>query len=167
MTQAAQTRPDPPIPGGHPFEQELEGERRGWGQLVALCRRLTPDECERPGYYTDPDWAVRDVIAHIGTWLAKAETQLARIRAGTYEGHEIDVDAVNAQLLEAMRGQPWSVAWVQANSARTRMLQTWYSLRERTDEAAWWIRKAGPEHYDEHLPRLEEWVAELVSARSS
>ena len=24
-----------------------------------------------------------------------------------------------------------------------------------------WLRKAGPDHYAEHLPRLREWVKEL------
>jgi hypothetical protein len=118
-----------------------------------------------PGYYRDPDWSVRDVAGHVGTWLAEAEVQFERMGAGTYEGHDVDVDALNAAFLEAMDGQPWEVAWVQANAGRTRMLQVWYELREPTDEAAWWIRKSGPEHYAEHLPRLRAWVAELIARR--
>jgi hypothetical protein len=31
-----------------------------------------------------------------------------------------------------------------------------------TVEADRWVRKAGPEHYAEHLPRLREWVKELI-----
>jgi hypothetical protein len=27
------------------------------------------------------------------------------------------------------------------------------------------VRKAGPEHVMEHLPRLEEWVDEITAAR--
>jgi hypothetical protein len=45
------------------------------------------------------------------------------------------------------------------------MLDEWYRLREPSDEAAWWVRKAGCDHYDEHLPRLREWVAELIARR--
>jgi enoyl-CoA hydratase len=37
-------------------------------------------------------------------------------------------------------------------------------LSEATPEAVFWIRKSGAEHYDEHLPRLREWVAELRGA---
>ena len=84
---------------------------------------------------------------------------------GTYEGHDIDVDALNATFLEAMAGQPWNVAWLLANAGRTRMLEAWFSLSERTDEAAWWVRKSGAEHYAEHLPRLREWIAELLTRR--
>jgi hypothetical protein len=153
-------------PPDHPYAAEIEAERVGWYDLVALIRSLTPAECLVPGYYRGPDWSVRDVAGHVGTWLAEAEVQFERIGAGTYEGHDVDVDALNAAFLEAMEGQPWEVAWVQANAGRTRMLQVWYELREPTDEAAWWIRKSGPEHYAEHLPRLRAWVAELIARRA-
>lgn len=147
------------------YATEIEAERRDWYELAALVRSLTPDECLVPGYYRDPEWSVRDVAGHLGTWLAEAEVQLEQITAGTYEGHDVDVDALNAAFLAAMRDQPWDVAWTQANAGRTMMLQAWYGLREPTDEAAWWVRKSGPEHYAEHLPRLREWVAELIDQR--
>ena len=151
----------------HPYAEEIEAERRGWYELAELVRSLTPEECLEPGYYRDPDWTVRDVVAHLGTWLAEAETQLERISAGTYEGHDVDIDALNASLLDAMDGQPWEVAWVQANAGRSRMIQEWYALRHPTDEAAWWIRKSGSDHFAEHLDRLREWVAELIALRAA
>jgi hypothetical protein len=149
----------------HPYAEEIEAERLGWYEVASLVRALTPEECLEPGYYRDPDWSVRDVVAHLGTWLAEAEVQFERIRAGTYEGHDVDIDGLNAQFLAAMADQPWQVAWVQANAGRTLMIQDWYALREPTDEAAWWIRKSGSEHYAEHVGRLREWVAELVARR--
>jgi hypothetical protein len=57
--------------------------------------------------------------------------------------------------------------WTQANAGRTRMVQEWYALCEQTDEAAWWARKSGPEHYSEHIGRLREWVDELIGRRSA
>jgi hypothetical protein len=148
------------------YATEIEAERRDWYELAGLVRSLTPAECVVPGYYRDPDWSVRDVAGHLGTWLAEAEVQLERITAGTYEGHEVDIDALNAAFLAAMCDQPWEVAWTQANAGRTMMLQAWYELREPTDEAAWWVRKSGPEHYAEHLPRLRDFVAELIDQRA-
>jgi hypothetical protein len=149
----------------HPYATDLDAERRGWYELLELVRSLTPEECLEPGYQRDPDWTVRDVVAHLGTWLAEAQLQFERMSAGTYEGHEIDVDALNAELLHAMVGQPWDVAWVQANAGRTRMIEEWWLLRDPSDEAAWWIRKAARDHYTEHLGRLREWRDELVARR--
>jgi hypothetical protein len=159
-----------PVPqprADHPHAAEIEAERRGWYEIIGLVRSLSPVECLEPGYQRDPDWTVRDVVAHLGTWLAEAEVQFERMSAGTYEGHDIDVDALNAALLAAMDGQPWEVAWVQANAGRTRMVEEWWLLAQPTEEAAWWIRKTGGDHYAEHLGRLREWVAELIDRRAS
>ena len=149
----------------HPYAAEIAAEREGWYELIELVRRLTPEECLVPGYYEEPAWTVRDVVAHLGTWLAEANAQFERMIGGTYEGHEVDVDALNAAFLEAMDGRPWSDAWVQANAGRSLMLQDW-AFMEPSDEAAWWIRKSGCDHYDEHLGRLREWVAELTARRA-
>jgi len=158
-----------PIAGPHPdrpYAAELEAERLGWYELADLVRSLTPAECLTPGYYREPDWTVRDLVAHLGTWLAEAEVQFERISAGTYEGGEVDVDRLNAAFLAAMADQPWDVAWVQANAGRTRMIEEWYLLSQPTEEAAWWIRKSGGDHYAEHLGRLREWIGELTEWRS-
>ena len=88
---ALPTRPPPPA------QSDL-----GWYAIVALVRTLTPDECLEPGYYRDPDWSVRDLVAHLGTWLAEAQAEFERMSAGTYEAHEVDVDALNARFHAAM-----------------------------------------------------------------
>jgi hypothetical protein len=41
------------------------------------------------------------------------------------------------------------------------MLRAWRSLPESSSEADRWIGKSGPEHYAEHIPRLQEWVQEV------
>jgi hypothetical protein len=167
--EPASTRRDATVEGtaprAHPYASEIDAERNGWYEVVALVRQLTPEEWLEPGYYRDPDWTVRDVVAHLGTWLAEAEIQFQRMSVGSYEGHDVDIDGLNAAFLDAMSGQPWDVAWVQANSARTRMIDEWFDLTDTNDEAAWWIRKSASEHFAEHLGRLREWVNELIARR--
>src|SRR3990172_11120729 len=71
--------------------------RAKWPHICRKVRRsslrsvrlLTPEECLDPGYHRDRDWTVRDVVAYLGTWLAEAQVQFERIRAGTSEGHDI------------------------------------------------------------------------------
>ena len=148
----------------HMYGAELEAERAGWYEFAELVRTLTPGECLVPGYYHDPDWAVRDLAGHIGTWLAEAASQLEQIAVGTYEGHDIDVDGLNARSSRRWRAA-WDVAWLQANAGRTRLMAAWSKLISPSDEAAWWIRKSGGDHYAEHLPHLRDWVGELVARR--
>ncbi len=155
------------LPATHPYLADLDAEAQGWRHLVEIVRSLTLEQRLAPGYYVDPVWSVRDVVGHIGTWLAEAGVQFERIRAGTYEGHDVDIDGLNATFLEAMRDQPWDITWTQANAGRTRMRQAWTELLEPSEEAAWWIRKSGVDHYEEHLDRLEVWVGELRTEASS
>ena len=144
-----------------PYDPELALERESWTEFAALCRSLAPDERERPGYFRDPDWSVKDLVGHLGTWMAEAEVQLVRIEAGTYVEEILDIDGLNAQFLAAMKDQDWATVWGQAISARAQMLTVWNRLPERTEAADRWVRKSGAEHHAEHLPRLRVWVAEL------
>jgi hypothetical protein len=90
---------------------------------------------------------------------------LRQIAAGTYREGEIDVDAENERFLEAMRDVPLETVHLQAAAAHSELLAAWAQLPEITPAAAYWVRKAGPEHYAEHLPRLEAWVDELEKRR--
>jgi hypothetical protein len=138
----------------------IADEARGWTELHALVDSLPEDRVAEPGYFAE-GWSAKDLVAHIGSWLAEAGVVLDRIRFGTYRREEIDIDAMNRVFFEAMHDVPSSIVRAQCVAARTRMLQAWGSLPRSTEEAEWWIRKAGPDHYDEHLPRLREWASEL------
>jgi Mycothiol maleylpyruvate isomerase N-terminal domain len=141
----------------------MAAEDAGWAELHALVESLPAEQAERPGYFAE-GWSVKDLLGHVGSWLAEAAAILERIRTGTHRPDELDIDALNAHFLEIMRDLPLATVRVQAWAARTRMLQAWAGLPELTPVAREWIEKAGAEHYDEHLPRLREWVAELLGA---
>ena len=100
----------------HPYAAEIEAERPAGTSSSTWSGSLSPRSVSCPATTSDPDWTVRDVVAHLGTWLAEAEVQFERSVGGTYEGHDVDVDALNAELLAAMDGQPWDVAWMQAKA---------------------------------------------------
>ena len=138
-------------------------EERRWAELSRLVDALPPDEVAKPGYFEE-GWSAKDLVAHIGSWLAEAGVVLERIRFGTYRPEEIDIDAMNEAFYEAMRDVPFADVRVQTIASRHRMLRGWGSLPEASAEADRWIAKAGPEHYAEHLPRLGAWVAELGRA---
>jgi mycothiol maleylpyruvate isomerase-like protein len=135
-------------------------EQRLWDELHALVDSLPADRVDLPGYFEE-GWSAKDLVGHIGSWLAEAGVVLERIRFGTYRPDEIDIDAMNTEFLRAMRGVPFPDVRAQGVAARNRMLRAWGSLEAPSSDADWWIAKAGPGHYAEHLPRLRDWVDEL------
>ncbi|MGZ8563356.1 MAG: hypothetical protein ACXWWU_07030, partial [Candidatus Limnocylindria bacterium] len=97
-----------------------------------------------------------------GAWMARGAAALRQIAAGTYREGEIDVDAENQRYLDALRDVPLDTVHLQAAAAHAELMRAWAELPEVTPAGAYWVRKAGPEHYAEHLPRLESWVEELT-----
>jgi hypothetical protein len=138
----------------------VRAEDAGWSELIGLIESLSPAEMEQPGYFPE-GWSVKDLMAHIGSWQAEAGQILQQIRMGTYRGRPVDVDAMNKQFLEANKDLPLSVVRAELWAARNRMLPEWSELPEATLEAEEWFVESGPQHYEEHLPRLREWVKEL------
>ena len=145
---------------------EVELERARWKAITAFVQLLGDDERLAPGYYRNPDWSVKDLIAHLGAWMAEARVQLLDIAARSYVPHEVDVEERNAATLAAMKAEPWEQVWSQTNGARAWMLEAWFALRGPDEAANQWIRKAGAEHYGEHLSRLRDWVAEIIDLRN-
>jgi hypothetical protein len=147
-----------------PDARAIPGEAEAWQRLHAIIDRVTPAMADEPGYFEE-GWTAKDAIAHLGTWMAQGAQMLRRIAAGTYRDNELDIDAENARFLEAMREVPLGTVHLQAASAHGELLAAWAQLLEVTDAAAYWVRKAGPDHIEEHLPRLEAWIEELAARR--
>jgi hypothetical protein len=141
-------------------ERQLPGEAESWYRLHALINRVTPATAEIPGYFEE-GWTAKDAIAHLGTWMARGATMLRQIAAGTYREGEIDIDAENERFLAAMRDIPLQTVHLQITSAHAELLSAWAALPEITPAAIYWVRKAGPDHVEEHVGRLEAWLDSL------
>jgi hypothetical protein len=163
---------DQPTPSSLPwrveeaYAGELELERSRWKAISAFVELLSEDERLAPGYYSDPDWSVKDLVAHLGAWMAEARVQLLDIAARSYVPHEVGVHERNAATLEATKAEPWDRVWARTTGARAWMLEAWFGLSGPDEAANQWIRKAGAEHYGEHLSRLRDWVHELIELRT-
>jgi len=136
-------------------------EDRLWHELGSTITTFTPEQAMRPGYYGE-GWSAKDMLAHVGTWLAEGGLALERLHGGAQAGlPEAEIDHMNEGFLARMRAVPLTDVKVQAVSARQRLLIAWIEAPSQEDVAAAWIRKVGPDHYTEHLPRLKEWLIEV------
>ena len=143
-----------------PTKRQLcKHEDDGWADLNGLVESLGPEQMEEPGYY--PDWSVKDLVAHLAAWMAEAARILTQVHYGTYLKRDLDVDAMNKDFYEANHDLPLPVVRAEAFAARNRMLAEMNAIDEVIPEAEDWFEESGPRHYQEHLPRLREWVQEL------
>jgi Mycothiol maleylpyruvate isomerase N-terminal domain len=141
-------------------KQRIDAEAQGWTELRSLVDPLTPEQTTRDGYFDD--WSVKDLMAHLGCWMAEAATMLERMRMGTFNGWDHDVEGRNRQWHETWRDVDLRTVWAEIHSARARLLEEWDRLAEITDDAEEWFRESAVEHYAEHLPRLRAWVEEMA-----
>ena len=154
------------IGGAMSTKRELCSEEDAtWQEFVDAWGRVPDALFEEAGYH--PGWSVKDMVAHIGSWQAYAVQMFQRIRVGTYESERLDVDAMNAQFVEAWRDQPVWAAKAECFASRTRFVQEFALLPELTPEAEEWFLESGTVHYREHLPRLREWADELAARATS
>jgi hypothetical protein len=166
LNEFDQSTPSLPWRVEEAYAAEVDLERARWAAITALVGTLGPEELLAPGYFVDPGWSVKDLIAHLGAWMAEARVQLLDIGARSYVPHEVDVEGRNAATLAASKAEPWERVWARTIGARAWMLEAWFALGGPDEAANQWIRKAGAEHYGEHLSRLRDWVAELVDLRT-
>ena len=137
----------------------LEQDDRGWADFRSLIDGLTPEQASEPGY--NGEWSIKDLIAHVGSWFAEAAVMLEQMRMGTYTKERIDVDGLNETWFETWRDKDLATVRTELMAARARMLEEWDRISEPDDEARRWFYESTAEHYEEHIPRLREWAAEL------
>jgi hypothetical protein len=158
------TTPEPTTPEHRKAELAKE-EDRAWSEFMGVVASLTEEQILVVGYDLAGGWSVKDLIAHIGCWLAEADCMLERIREGTYREDPLDTDARNREFFEANHDLAPGVVRAECSASRSRALIAWDALPEVTEPAEEWFTESTTRHYAEHLPSLVAWADELRSRR--
>lgn len=139
----------------------IREEDEGWAELRGVLASVSPDVMLEDGY--QPEWSLKDLLAHLACWMAEAAQALQQMRLGSYRRVELDEDEMNRGFWEACRNLDLHDVWAQIHSARGRMFEELDLLPEEKldDHAVAWFRDSGADHYRDHLPRLREWLGEL------
>ena len=121
----------------------------------------------RPG--AQDDWSVKDQIAHLVWWENLAILRAALQLAGEETGTINNLDDINSYVLAQSEAMPLSavLAAFEANLARLGALcagitDEQLNNKEGKRRPPYWILVTDTfEHYREHLPDLERYVASL------
>jgi hypothetical protein len=135
----------------------LRDEEEGWQRLHAVLGRIPKERLDEPGV-TDEGWSPKDVMFHVGAWLAEAARQLERIRQGTYVVEDDGVEDRNQAWFALSRTLDVPTARAELESSRVMAREALTALPELTPEARGWFEESAGLHYAEHLPDLARWL---------
>jgi hypothetical protein len=149
----------------------LDVIRREHQRLMNLVAQLSDDEMLQPGM--NGDWSAKDELAHITAW---EQEFLGWYRAGQRgevpERPDPDnIDPFNRQLYEQHRDEPLAEVRAAFEASYQEILNAVASMSEddlfRVGRFAWtgeypllvYLRANTDEHYAEHTPQFEAWLA--------
>ena len=140
------------------IERLIVEEDRAWSTLHAIFERVPPARFEEP-HVTPGGWSAKDVMFHVGAWLAEASRQLERIREGTYEPPRATSQELNEEWFELSRTLDIVTVRAELEAGRVMARETLGTLPEVTPLVREWFEESGVLHYTEHAASLERWLS--------
>jgi hypothetical protein len=140
----------------------LSDEERCWQELGDVFARIPADRFEEPTV-TPEGWSAKDVMFHIGAWMADCGLQLERMRAGRFDPPEETLETIerrNAEWFALSSTMGLQDVRVEFASARQRMVEGFRSLPELTADAREWFEESGVIHYTKHVADLRAWLGD-------
>lgn len=143
----------------------IRAQDEAWAELRSALGSFPVDHLTEAGY-NDRGWSVKDLIAHIASWQAEAGRALIQIRQGTFEDHDRDVEAMNAEFHESWRNVDLRAVNAHLHASHARMLEAFGRILEDPPgpAATAWFVESSTEHYRGHLTRLLAWRKEMEGA---
>jgi len=135
----------------------LDEEEREWEALHGLLDEIAPERLSDPRIPPD-GWSAKDVMFHVGAWLADAGRTLEQIRFGTFTGEESDIDELNRQWFALSQRLDAQTCRAEMEASRARCRAELAALESVTAQAQEWFEEAGALHYRKHVKDLLDWV---------
>lgn len=136
----------------------LREEDEGWHRLHEVFERI-PHERFEEGTVTPAGWSPKDVMFHVGGWLADCHQVLEQIGEGTFEANaEEDVEGTNQAWFERSRTMAAVDVRAQFEASRQQARAAFGTLSVVTSEAWEWFEESGSLHYAKHVDDLETWL---------
>lgn len=136
-------------------DRMLAEEDAGWVRLHQGFAAIASERFEEPSV-TDEGWSPKDVMFHVGAWLAECARVLEQTREGTFDPAEPEesTEVLNRAWFECSRTmEPGDVRAV-FEAARQKARACFLTMPEMTSDAWTWFEESGPLHYAAHVRDL-------------
>jgi len=143
----------------------LERVREAHGALTSALAGLNEEEAGRTGL--NPQWSVKDALAHITAWELEAVRLIEDLRAGRGALPSFDneaIDGFNAAAVAERRGRTFADLREEFDAAHRRLTELLESLPDDLDESSREFRSAEVltvRHHTRHAAQIEEWRKKL------
>ena len=146
----------------------LERVRAAREAMERALEGLSEEDATRKGL--NPNWSVRDALAHVVAWEIEGANAIEGLRAGTYAPRPFDKEAIdlfNDQAVTERRGRTFAEVRAEFEEAHTRMTGVLESLPEEIEERTPVYKFAEGvtfKHLSHHAAQIEEWKKKMMNA---
>ena len=142
----------------------LERARGAHGALASALEGLTEESAARVG--VNPQWSVKDVLAHIAAWEVEGVRRFAETRAGGTPAplDKAAIDGFNAAAVEERRAKSFGELREEYEEAHRGITGALEGLPDELDESSREYRFAeivAVIHPTHHAAQIEEWKRKL------
>jgi hypothetical protein len=139
----------------------ISEEESGWARLAEVFASIPGNRFEDPTV-TPEGWSPKDVMFHVGYWMADCADVLERIAAGTWDGGADEtptaIEVTNQQGFERSREMSLDEVRAGFEEGRRQMVAAFRALDEVTPGGWEWFEESGPLHYAKHVADLSAWL---------
>ena len=145
----------------------LERARGAHGALTSALEGLTEESAARVG--VNPQWSVKDMLAHIAAWEAEGVRRFAETGEGgsTAKLDQEAIDGFNAAAVEERRSKSFGELREEYEEAYRGITGALEALPDELDESSREYRFAEIVtviHPTHHAAQIEEWKKKMMSA---
>ncbi|MGH9901608.1 MAG: maleylpyruvate isomerase N-terminal domain-containing protein [Pyrinomonadaceae bacterium] len=143
----------------------LDRVRAAHGKLIDALEGVSEEQSARAGL--NPQWSIRDALAHITAWEIDGARIIGEIQRGTWKPQRLDkqmIDDFNARATEERRGRSLAELRAEFDEAHRSMEQLLESMPDEIDESSPAYKFAEGvtfRHHPHHAAQIEEWKQNL------
>lgn len=139
----------------------LERLRESHKKLTDALEGLTEEQATRKGL--NPQWSIKDALAHIAAWEIEGARIVNEIERGTWKPQKIDkemIDGFNAQAVESRREHSMPQVREEFDAAHSEIERIIETLPDELDESSptyKYLEAVTFKHLTHHAAQIEEF----------